>query len=287
MIFTTDNSGCQNSGTIIYQNGTYKRVNTITKDFINPGIHPAWHPGGRFIAFSTNTAELFFHTDLKKRTESYDSKGNIAVYDIENNEILACPRLVTPDPIQETFPAWSPDGQYLYFCRTDPEAMKDTEHLLDYINRIRYDLLRISFDETTKTFGKIDTLINSAEVGKTVTIPRVSPDGRFILIAMSNHGTFTVWQKDADLYLFDLETGQLKNLEKANSDESDSYHSWSSNSRWFVVASKRRDGLVTLPYLSHLDQNGNESKAFVMPQKNPYFYKTHLQSYNVTELLRN
>ncbi len=280
-----------NSGTIVYRNGEYRRINTATPTFLNqPGIHPAWHPSGRFIAFSTNTAELYFHSDVFKRSESYDSKGNIAILDLETNTMLASPKLLTADPVQETFPCWSPDGKYLYFCRFDPgNTLFDTLAQGPGANLpyIKYDLLRISFDMETLSFGDIDTIVDSKRIDKTVALPRVSPDGRYLMLCIADRGTFTVWKREADLYLIDLQTREMKSLVDANSDESESYHSWSSNSRWFVVSSKRRNGFVALPYFSHIDSAGNASKAFLLPQKNPNFYESWIRSFNIPELAKD
>jgi hypothetical protein len=277
----------RNSGTIVYKDGVYRRFNTVTPEFINPGIHPAWHPSGRFIAFSTNTSELYFHSNVFKRSESYDSKGNIAILDLETNTLLACPKLFTPDPIQETFPCWSPDGKYLYFCRFEPlpgfDTLKDIDEKL---TQIKYDLLRIPFDEKTISFGEIEMVVDAQKMNKSTTLPRLSPDGRYLMFCGADQGTFTVWKKESDLYLLDLQTSEIKPLTAANSDDSDSYHSWSSNSKWFVVSSKRRNGFVALPYFSHIDSNGNASKAFLLPQKNPNFYETWIKSFNIPELTK-
>jgi hypothetical protein len=68
-----------------------------------------------------------------------------------------------------------------------------------------------------------------------------------------------------------------------NSDFTDSYHSWSSNGRWLVFSSKRTDGLTARFYISHIDVDGNSSKPFIMPQKDPGFYDRFLKSFNVPE----
>ena len=71
-----------------------------------------------------------------------------------------------------------------------------------------------------------------------------------------------------------------------NSPETDSFHSWSGNSRWFVFSSKRRDGFTARPYFVHVDEQGKLSKPFVMPQKDPAFYDTFIKTYNVPELVK-
>ena len=81
----------------------------------------------------------------------------------------------------------------------------------------------------------------------------------------------------------DLESGVTRLL-KINSDETDSHHTWSSNSRWIVFSSKRRDGLLARPYFCHISKDGTISKPFVLPQKDPAFYNGFLKTYNVPEL---
>jgi len=45
------------------------------------------------------------------------------------------------------------------------------------------------------------------------------------------------------------------------------------------------DGLFTRPYFSYLDENGKASKPFVLPQKDPEFYNSFIQNYNIPELI--
>lgn len=77
---------------------------------------------------------------------------------------------------------------------------------------------------------------------------------------------------------------QHRNL-AVNSDRSDSWHCWSSNSRWIAFASKRRDGLFARVYFSYIDANGKGRKPFLLPQKNPRFYDSFLDNFNVPELI--
>jgi hypothetical protein len=84
----------------------------------------------------------------------------------------------------------------------------------------------------------------------------------------------------------DLETRRMRRLE-INSDQSDSWHCWSSNSRWIVFSSKRRDQLFTRPYFSHVDQQGHCSKPFLLPQRDPRFYDAFVKTYNLPEFVRD
>jgi Tol biopolymer transport system component len=275
-----------NPGTIIYKDGEFRRLNTRTSEFGHPAVYPAWHPSGRFIAFATLMPSLFFHTDITQRSLVFDFNANIALLDLSTNTMLASPKLLTSDPVQETYPYWSPDGKFLYFCRSIPpeglESITDIEQLLN----LQFNLVRIPFDEHALTFGEIETVVDAVSIDKSVSSPKISPDGRFLIFCMTARGTNAVWRQDSDLYLLDLQTLEWQPLTAVNSSDSESHHSWSSNSRWIVFSSKRRDGLLSLPYFSHIDSDGHASKPFLLPQKNPNFYETIIRSFNVPELVR-
>jgi dipeptidyl aminopeptidase/acylaminoacyl peptidase len=156
------------------------------------------------------------------------------------------------------------------------------------IKRLQYSLVRIPFDEQTGTIGnQVDTLLRataSPQSKTSVCHPRISPDGRYLLYTVADYGTFPIWHPEADLQMMDLKTGRIDSLAIVNSEKSDTYHSWSSNSRWFVFASKRDDGLYGKPYFCYVDKEGKAHKPFCLPQKHPTFYDNNLKSFNAPEL---
>ena len=101
---------------------------------------------------------------------------------------------------------------------------------------------------------------------------------------MADYGTFPLFHTESTLNLMDLETGEVRPLDEIKGDKSDTYHSWSSNSRWFVFASKRGDGTYGKPYFCHLDADGRTTKPFVLPQKSSRFYLYNLKSFNIPDL---
>ena len=105
------------------------------------------------------------------------------------------------------------------------------------------------------------------------------------MFALGEYGCFHVWHHDADLYLQDLATGKYWPLKEANSEYAESYHSWSSNSRWIIFSSRRDDTNYTRLYIAHVDADGKASKAFVLPQKTPDYYPLFDRSYNVPEFM--
>jgi dipeptidyl aminopeptidase/acylaminoacyl peptidase len=190
--------------------------------------------------------------------------------------LLKSRKLSTKDSF-ETFPAWSPDGRYLYYCSA--QSMP-----LDSFKRIRYSLLRVVFNSETMSFGQVDTLISSRKTGQSISFPRISPDGKYLLFCMSDYGNFSIWHKESDLYLLNLSNLQISKPD-INSGESESYHQWSSNGKWIVFSSRRNNGLFTRIYFSHFDENGIAQKPFILPQNNPDYYQNFMKSYNIPELI--
>jgi len=264
------------SGTIIYRNGKITRVDTKTEQTISPGVYPSWHPDGRLVAFSVNKIMQVFHAVPDKKIEVVDTLSDLILYDTETNIVSQSEAIASKDRF-ETFPAWSPDGRYLYFCSA--KALPVSQY-----NNIMYDLLRIDFDMETRQFGKVDTIVSSAKTGLSISFPRISPDGKYILFCMSAYGNFTIWHSDSDIYLLNIASNEITKPD-INSDQSESYHSWSSNGHWIVFSSRRRDGLFTRPWLAYFGSNGKADKPFVIPQKNPHYYDSFLKSYNKPEFV--
>jgi len=269
----------QHAGTIFLKDGKISKVNTRAPGMISAGVYPRWHPEGRYVAFSVNTTRQEFHTAHTNKVEVYDLASDLMILDTETNTVFT-DSLICSRQSFETFPEWSPDGKYLYFCSVPARTMPD-----EY-DSLRYDLLRIAFDASTVEFGKqIDTLVSAKQTGKSVALPRVSPDGKYVVFCMSNFGTFPIWHRENDLYIQNIETKEILNLVTINSNQSDSYHSWSTNGRWMVFGSRRIDGTFTRLFLCYFDAEGNAHTPFLLPQKNPMHYDLSVKSYNIPEFI--
>ena len=244
-------------------------------------VYPYWHPGGRYCAFSTNKTSQMFHTTMKnKRIEVYDSSSDVFVYDTETHTILR-DTLIMKKYWAENTPAFSPDGQWLYFTT----ALRQV-YPTDY-DQEKYSLCRVSFDEKTGRIGdrsQVDTLINTLVTGKSVSWPRPSYDGRYLMYTQTDYGYFTIWHPEADLWLLDLQTGETRPMTEVNSNRAESFHNWTVNSRWFLFTSRSEDGLYTRVYFSHFGSDGQATKPFLLPQRDPrQYYRRLLYSYNTPD----
>ena len=269
-------------GAILNEKGHLRKLDLKTDDLISGSVYFCFSPSGRYITFSTNIIIPGFHSQPNKRLEVYDRKSDVYVADLNTNTVLRSP-LLSDSLKYETFPTFSPDGKYIYYCVADSVLLPRD------IKQLQYALVRIPFDEQKGMIGnQVDTLLNAQRSSTSTKIsvchPRISPDGRYLLYTVADYGTFPIWHPEADLQMMDLQTRKINTLTIVNSQKSDTYHSWSSNSRWFVFASKRDDGLYGKPYFCYVDKQGKPHKPFCLPQRYPAFYDNNLKSFNAPEL---
>ena len=276
-----------NSGTVIVNDGKVSRVNLKRDYTISSGVYPSWHPTAKLVAFSTNLTRQGFHTLNPNRLEVYDLASDLILYDVETDSV----QVVSNDStLLEVYPTWSPDGKYLYYCKSVPlpEEMRDKDIRTTY-PKVQYNLYRRSFDVATHGFGDEELVYDAASLDKSATLPRVSPDGRYLLFALGQYGCFHIRHNDGDITCMPLDQGfpltQAIDLSKVNYEgRPDSYPSWSSNGHWIMVASRRDDGNFCRVYFSYFN-NGKFEKAFMLPQEDPELNTFLLKSYNRPEFM--
>jgi len=272
------------AGTLITKNNRLERFDLKTDSTISAGVYPAWHPYLDLIAYSVNLIHQNFHTKDNQKVEVQDRNSGLILYDIAKNEVS---KIIDAQDELETFPYWAPDGKSLYFASAHylPKIADLAQDLAINYKNIKYDLYKIDFNPQTLDFGKVETVFKASAIGKSATFPRVSPNGKYLMFTMADFGNFHIWHKTSDLYLMNLETGETHNIKELNSDDVESYHSWSSNGNWVIFSSRREDGAYTRFYLTYFDGTGNFHKPFILPQKEPRFYRQFFKSFNIPEFM--
>ena len=280
-----------NSGTVIVNDGKVSRKNLKRDYTISSGVYPSWHPTAKLIAFSTNMTRQAFHTSNPNKLEVYDLASDLILYDVTTDSVS----VVSDDPdLLEVYPTWSPDGKYLYYCKSVPlpEEMRDKDIRTTY-KKVQYNMYRRSFDLATHKFGEEELVYDAASKDRSVTLPRISPDGRYILFAEGQYGCFHIRHSDGDIVCLPLEGKTLPlvkdstaiDLTGLNSDGfADSYPTWSSNGRWIMCSSRRGDGNFSRLYFSYF-KNGKVEKAFLLPQEDPEHNSFRLKCYNRPEFM--
>lgn len=308
-------------GTVIAYDGKVQKIDLKTDSTISAGVYPTWHPTKPWIVYSTNSTGQSFHTRDPQKIEVQDTKSNLIFYNLETNEVTPITRDTTD---LDCFPFWSPDGRYIYYVSAHWER-RDTVNLdfelIKNYKDVQYNLYRMAFDERTHTFGPRQLVYNAVARNRSVTLPRISPDGRWLMFTQGQFGVFHIWHNDADLYLADLTRIEpdidapsplpglnetklthedsvrvaqaeaiplpafIRPITEANSADVDSYHSWSSNGRWVVFSSRRVDGNFTRPFITYFKADGTFTKPFELPQDNPQYHRQFLRSYNIPDFM--
>lgn len=231
----------------MYDKGVVTRVNLKRDGCISSGVYPALHPSLDLIAYSTNSTMQHFHTADRGKVEVQDSKSDLILYDVKADKVTSVSNAAYD---LEVFPSWSPDGRWLYYSSA---TVADTaaKAIVEHYKEIRYNIYRRSFNAKSLQFGEPEIVLDAASDSLSALLPRISPDGRFMLFSAAPYGVFHIWHEGADLYLMDLKTRQCHALSEANSPRAESYHCWSSNGRWIAFTSRRNDGNYTDILLVH------------------------------------
>lgn len=193
----------------------------------------------------------------------FPTRGVLAWYSRESRTLKPLPGADDPDYVH-TSAFWSPDGTYLVFSRAkarDPFAPGQPP--AKYANdpnetQMQYDLYRIPFNEGKG--GKAERVIGASENGMSNNFPKVSPDGRWIIFVRNKNGL--LMRPDSQLYIVPFEGGIERRL-NCNLKVMNSWHSFSPNGRWLVFSSKW-PSYYTHMYLTHIDENGNDSPAILI-----------------------
>ena len=262
-------------GTVFLDGDGARLLNLAATGPRKQGVYPAWHPSGRYIAFSSNDTHQCFPIYGRQQVEVYDEASDLILLDLQTDSVSVWEPVCEASRM-ETFPAWSPDGDTLYFCVAD-----SLSGVAENRASLRYRLEGIAFRDGRFSGEPFPVWACDS---LSVSFPRIH--GKWMLFTGSAYATFPIWHPEADLYLMDLETGRVQPAEPLNSGETDSYHSWSSNGRWVLFSSRRLDGRYTRLFIAHFDGDGHFGKPFLLPQKSYAHNVLRLKSYNVPEFVQ-
>lgn len=228
-------------------------------------------PTGRYVISTVKDRSVFVAMpDLMISQLFFPIKGILVYYDRETKQFAPLPGADDPQYVQ-TNAAWSPDGKEIVFARAKAHKLERLEQqnaaLLDAkdvpeftVERkpFQYDLYRIPFNG-----GKGGTpvpLEGASNNGMSNYFPKYSPDGKWIVFTKSK--SYMLLQPDSELWIVPAKGGEARRL-KHNTPRMNSWHSWSSNSRWLVFSSKV-NGPYTQLFLTHIDENGNDSPPVLL-----------------------
>lgn len=193
----------------------------------------------------------------------YPTRGVLAWYSRATGKLEPLPGADDPEYAQASA-FWSPDGKYLVFARAKarepyPEGQKMAEYANDpNETQIQYDLYRIPFNGGKG--GQAEPLAGASQNGMSNSFPKVSPDGRWIVYVQARNGL--LMRPDSQLYIVPAQGGTPRRMH-CNTPLMNSWHSFSPNGRWLVFSSKGRSPYTQM-YLTHIDDDGNDSPAILI-----------------------
>lgn len=249
----------------------------------------SWHPSGKMFACTLNDPPLVLHTCKNEMRDIVDVDSWIGYYMLGSDTVRTIPQLSQKGWL-ENYPTWSPDGKYMYFSNAVKLWDKIETVPPEYFDQSKYGLYRIAYDIDTNQWGDVEPILTAEETGLSLNQPRVSPDGRWVTFSLCEYSCWPSYHPDSDLYILDLRAteaagkAQYRKME-VSSDECESWHSWSSNSKWILFSSKKNNPLFNRTYMTYVFEDGSLGKAFVLPQEDPTFYDGDLNTYTIPEMV--
>ena len=226
-----------------------------------------WNRTGDRLVISANQAFTSSRPLIHETQELEYSASDIAVYDLSRDRVAVVPGASAPD-LLELYPAWTPDDQRIVFSRVQAGVS---------VRLMQFDLHVVDYADGKG--GVPMALEGASQNGKSNYFARFSPDGKWLSFCMADQGSLI--EPSSDLYVLPADLkGPAHRLECNADDAADSWHSWSSNSRWLIFTSKRDDGVFARLYLTQIDEEGHASPAVRLPLD-----KAPLECFNLPEFL--
>jgi tetratricopeptide (TPR) repeat protein len=225
-------------------------------------------PNGRFVLSTVKDRSVFVAIDSLEFSQLFfPIKGIIGVYDRNSRKFSELPGASDKSFVQSN-PNWSPDSREVMFTRTkryisskidnSESVLLNQEDVKEFTTKqkeFKFDLYRIPFNDGKG--GQAVPVPGASGNGKSNFFARYSPDGKWVVFCKAEN--FMLLQRDSKLYIMPS-AGGTPRLMNCNTKTMNSWHSWSPNSKWLVFSSKSR-GAYTQLFLTHIDENGNDSPA--------------------------
>jgi hypothetical protein len=217
---------------------------TVRQYKIGEFSFPAVRPDGKRAALPvSNRSMILTRSNVTEPFDMTYQAGLIAVYNMENESFSLLPGASDPSYVQDQ-PFWSPDGKRLLFVRYLPTPGTNVIEPTS--------VMEIDYNDGK---GGVPATVLEGKPGRYDYFPRYSPDGRWISYVESDARRGYFFRPDSDIWLLDRKSGATRKLGCCVDGAMDSWHSWSSDSRWIAYSSKC-DGPMTGLWLTRVREDG-------------------------------
>ncbi|MEM9055833.1 MAG: tetratricopeptide repeat protein [Pseudomonadota bacterium] len=228
-------------------------------------------PDGRYVISTVKDRAVFVATPgIEYSQLFFPIKGILVVYDTETGTYTPLPGADDPAYVQSN-PTWSPDGKHVVFARAkvySKPSIADATSILLSENDVpafiedgepyKFDLYRVPFNDGRG--GEPEPIEGASHNGKSNFFAKFSPDGKWIVFCKAEN--YMLLMPDSELFIVPAEGGEARRL-RANTDNMNSWHSFSSNGRWLVFSSKAFTPYTQL-FLTHIDEHGRSTPPVVL-----------------------
>jgi len=206
---------------------------------------------GKYAALVKNTSgKIIKRKNVGDPFDFVYNSGDIYIYSFESDTLEPLPGASEPQ-FTEDMPSFSPDGQKVMFSRY--QAVGKAKKLRAIPSM---DLYEVPFNSGKG--GEATPLPNASANQMHHYFARYTPDGKWISFCRADATKGVFARKDSDIHLLSRADHDVTALSLNKAGTMDSWHDWSSDSRWLIFSSKRDKNQVTALYLSYVDENGKD-----------------------------
>ena len=239
------------------------------------GLLTQLSPNGEYAISTIKDQSIFVPVDKNFWYSQlfFPIKGILVVYNIAKNVFFQLSGASDKNYVQSS-PAWAPDMKEIIFARsktTEVEGLKDNKAVVidlkyaaKYVNRekdFKFDLFRVPWNNGEG--GEAIPIDGASNNNKSNYFARYTPDGKWMVFCQAEN--FMLLQPDSRLYIMPASGSEEPRLMNCNLDEMNSWHSFSPNGKWMVFSSKHF-GPYTQLFLTHVDENGNDTPPVWLEQ---------------------
>ena len=150
-----------------YQNSLLVISNGLAEAIGGLAGFSAWNPRADVVVSAFSKPRLLLHSarpgDMRDIGEL---EGWLGYFRLGSGAVREVP---TADTNRlQSFPAWSPDGAWLYYCSAPNPLANPTNTLYETYSTVKYDLMRVAYDPARDHWGEPEMVLRARDLGRSV-----------------------------------------------------------------------------------------------------------------------